>query len=71
MTIGKRKRALIELTERLGVEGATVHFTKGQHLMIQLPNGGRVYASASQSDWRAMRKTKANIRRVMRGGANG
>jgi hypothetical protein len=63
---GKRKRALVALAESLGGVGATIADTKGNHLVIKLPNGSRVYTSATPSDWRADRRIKTEIRRSLK-----
>jgi hypothetical protein len=67
MSSRKRKRALIALAERLGVDGAAVAMTRrSNHYVIRLPNGSRVYASGTPSDRRADHQIRAAIRRSMK-----
>jgi hypothetical protein len=60
----KRRRELAKLPGVLRVEQ-----TGGNHLRLLLANGRQVYASLTPSDWRSVRRTRADVRRELKRGA--
>jgi hypothetical protein len=57
----KRRRELRKLPGVVRVEQ-----TNGNHLRLLLANGRHVYAALTPSDWRALRRTRADVRRELR-----
>jgi hypothetical protein len=46
---------------------ATVEHRRSGHFKLIMPNGKSVIVACSPSDWRAMKNTRAQIKRAMRG----
>jgi predicted secreted protein len=51
--------------------GSMIEQTPGNHLVIRLPNGARVYASLTPSCRRSIRHVRAQVRRSSRVNARG
>jgi hypothetical protein len=48
------------------LHGGSVTTTRGNHLRIELPQGGTVYTSSTPSDWRSLKNMQATLRRMSR-----
>ncbi len=51
-----------ELEEAAKLYDGVVSIRGNSHLVIKLPNGAKVYTSATPSDWRAIRKIKRDLK---------
>jgi hypothetical protein len=53
-----------QLAKRLRRYGLQVEQTSNQHLWIVAPDGRRIAASGTPSDWRDARNTASQLRRI-------
>lgn len=64
MSAGVRiPRDMCPLAERARAQGWPVAWCPGGHLRWSSPAGALVYSSGSPSDWRAVHKLRADLRR--------